>query len=421
MMYINDLFVKYFEEEKRAYRYVTGGVGLEEEVEYPYLSTDVDYDEVESIFEENNIYETEEYKKMANSIIQQLDDPDISLKDERIQVKIIKHLVNEYGEEIVRPGMENLKKIVTAPVQEVEEFLHDFNILYTRTSDQVHGPSSMARFRFETDEMMTDQVKAFFDGLKTRYTSLINQIEDMVYYFPGTNVKIFEIKIFRKIDFLMYSKEKSAKSKPAKTDKYLLTIPDFNYARHNIDKLPYIFNCGIVGISKDGFEVDFDGLNQLMQENGIEAEVLNYTIEDAAEEFYENQFLDMIDDTLAIIKTTEGKLNDILAEIAIDSKEDESSDDSLPAGMLKDITFTAKQTKKVEDAIHKIRFDIKRNFEGKISDNLDSARYYSNGIKIFDVSIDTSKLFRISIKRYLRDDEISQGEESAQGRSFFQN
>lgn len=413
--------LNFFEEEKRAYRYVRDGIGFEGEAEYPYLTNYVDYNEVASVFEENDIYETEEYKKMANSIIQRLDDPDISLTDGKIQIKIIKHLLNEYGEEVVKPGIDNLKKIVSAPVKEVEEFLHDFNILYTRTSDQDHGPCSMARFRFEADEMTTDQVKAFFEGLKTRYTSLMNQVEDMVYYFPGTNVKIFELRIIRNFNFLMYSKEKSAKSKPAKTDRYVLTIPDFNYARHNIDKLPYIFNCGIVGISKDGFEVDFDGLNQLMQENGIEAEVLNYTIEDAAEEFYENQFLDMIDDTLAIIKTTEGKLNDILTEIAIDSKEDESSDDSLPAGMLKDITFTTKQTKKVKDAIHKIRFDIKRHFEGKISDNLDSARYYSNGIKIFDVSIDTSKLFRISIKRYLRDDEISQGEESAQGRSFFQN
>ena len=413
--------LNFFEEEKRAYRYVRDGIGFEGEAEYPYLTNYVDYNEVASVFEENDIYETEEYKKMANSIIQRLDDPDISLTDGKIQIKIIKHLLNEYGEEVVKPGIDNLKKIVSAPVKEVEEFLHDFNILYTRTSDQDHGPCSMARFRFEADEMTTDQVKAFFEGLKTRYTSLMNQVEDMVYYFPGTNVKIFELRIIRNFNFLMYSKEKSAKSKPAKTDRYVLTIPDFNYARHNIDKLPYIFNCGIVGISKDGFEVDFDGLNQLMQENGIEAEVLNYTIEDAAEEFYENQFLDMIDDTLAIIKTTEGKLNDILTEIAIDSKEDESSDDSLPAGMLKDITFTTKQTKKVKDAIHKIRFDIKRHFEGKISDNLDSARYYSNGIKIFDVSIDTSKLFRISIKRYLRDDEISQGEESDQGRRFFQN
>lgn len=421
MKYINDLFVEFFEEEKRAYRYVRDGIGFEGEAEYPYLTNYVDYNEVASVFEENDIYETEEYKKMANSIIQRLDDPDISLTDGKIQIKIIKHLLNEYGEEVVKPGIDNLTKIVSAPVKEVEEFLHDFNILYTRTSDQDHGPCSMARFRFEADEMTTDQVKAFFEGLKTRYTSLMNQVEDMVYYFPGTNVKIFELRIIRNFNFLMYSKEKSAKSKPAKTDRYVLTIPDFNYARHNIDKLPYIFNCGIVGISKDGFEVDFDSLNQLMQENGIEAEVLNYTIEDAAEEFYENQFLDMIDDTLAIIKTTEGKLNDILTEIAIDSKEDESSDDSLPAGMLKDITFTTKQTKKVKDAIHKIRFDIKRHFEGKISDNLDSARYYSNGIKIFDVSIDTSKLFRISIKRYLRDDEISQGEESAQDRSFFQN
>lgn len=421
MKYSDEILVDFYEDSKDVYQYLSLGIGLSDINHNLSILHYVDYDELDSIFETNQLYDTEEYKKLALEIGQNLSTSKNNIDEGRLKRKVMDHLAKKFNEEVYIPAFNIIDKAVSGPTREVKEFFDDFNIKYTETRDFGYGPLAMNHFRFDVDERLHDQTKAFFDGLKSRYSLILHQLEDIVYCFPGTNVVIFKILVdLEDSQLLMYSSEGKSKRKIKSTDQYLITMPNANYIRNRIDKLPYTFGLGITGVSKDGFDIDFEGLNQLMQENGIDAEVLRYSIEDAAYEFYENQFLDMLDEAFSLFKDAETQVKDILAEIAIDLKETESMDDSLQPGMLKDLNFKTRRTQKVEDGIYDIK-RIKRSFEKSCMSGVDSARYYTNGIKIFDVGLNLDQMFKMTVRRYLRDEEISQNEESAQGKSFFQN
>lgn len=335
--------------------------------------------------------EYDSYRAQANS------------EEDRKLKEVIYHAYNEFEDqdsfyELTR----SLEKVMYDHSKELKSFLEDLNIDYAYNimyEDLGLGHDyRYAEYTFDADENIINQVNDFIKDLKADYVSEIGGLEGDSYIFPYTSLKLFECFVDPTMVICrMDSKEIESDEDPL-LEEYFVSVSNWEFFKHNKDYIDYKCNFGVLECYGEGFTIDYDAIEETLSEE-LTYDLPRSSIIEYAEKFYDGAFTGMINELASLIRFYTDNVRSVIEDNAYEIKELEHKDYySAPEGSM---------------THYKIKVDINKrdDFIGRIDsmedllldalENIESAKFYLDGIKLFDIGIRAdSRKFMIRTLRY---------------------
>lgn len=366
-----------------------------------YYRLGPNYDETMQLVRDNakEVYASPKFKELSeyNSYRAQAN----SEEDRKLK-EVIYHAFNEFEDqdsyyELTR----SLERIMYDHQSKLKSFLEDLGIKYAYNimyDDLGLGHAyRYAEYTFDADENVTNQANDFIKDLEAEYSSEIGGLEGDFYIFPYTDLKLFECYVDPEMTICkMESKTIENVDEPL-LEEYYVTFSNPDFFKRTRDYIDYKYNFGIVECYRDGFSMDYDKIYAALAEEGLD-DLSRSELIDYAEEYYDGEFADMINELVSIIRSHVNDAKSVIKNAyEIEELEHKEYYDA-PAGSM--THYKIKVDIETRDDIIGRLSSIKNSFLADLEE-IESAKFYVHGVKIFDVGIRSdSNKFKLRTLRY---------------------
>lgn len=369
-----------------------------------YYRLGPNYDETMQLIRDNakEVYASPKFKELSEYSSYRAQ---ANSEEDRKLKEVIYHAFNEFEDqdsyyELTR----SLERIMYDYQSKLKSFLEDLGIKYAYNimyDDLGLGHAyRYAEYAFDADENVTNQVNDFMKDLKAEYSSEISGLEGDSYIFPYTDLKLFECYVDSDMSICKMESKEIEDDKEPLLEEYYVSFSNPDFFKRTKDYIEYKYNFGIVECHRDGFAMDYDKIYEALTEAADlgEKTISRSDLIDYAEEFYDGEFADMINELVSIIRTHVNNAKSVI-ENAYEIEELEHKEYyEAPAGSMTHYKIKVDIDTR-DDIIGRLN-SINNSFLSALEE-IESAKFYVHGVKIFDVGIRSdSNKFKLRTLRY---------------------